>query len=92
MTDEEAEEKRRAELNAWWRREPLAWETREQGAARTHFEFSSRGDRVEGWLRSEGGGGARPLVVVLPGGEAGAADPLIATWAEHFSARGAAVC
>ncbi len=91
MSGEEAhDETRRAVLDAWWQREPLAFEIRDEGAARERFEFSSRGDRVEGWLQRPGPEEA-PLVLAIPGSRSGSADPVAAAWAKRWVAGGAAV-
>ncbi len=94
MSDDAAhhDETRRAVLDTWWEREPLGFETRDAGSACERFEFSSRGDRVEGWLRRAGGGtGAAPLIVAVSGSRAGSADPTVAGWAARWTAAGAAV-
>ncbi len=88
--DRVTERERRAQLDAWWDREPLAFEARDERDGFCRFEFSSRGDRVEGWLRSAPGQ-ARPLILLVPGSAAGAADPSATTWAHAWHARGAAV-
>ena len=90
MSAEHEAAKTRAHLDSWWQNEPLAFETRAAAGGGMRFEFSSRGDRVEGWYRAEGDD-ARPLILLIPGSAAGASDSHARAWAESWCARGAGV-
>ncbi len=77
-------------LDAFWAEEPLCFEWVGHGKRETRFEFSSRGDRVEGQLHARSGE-AGPLIVLIPGAREGAAAPFAVDCAEQWSAKGAAV-
>lgn len=78
-------------FTSWWEREPLAAVFRNGPGDEQRIEFSSRGDRVSGWLKTPSASGPPPLVVLGHGAGLSTSDPRLVALASAWCQRGAAV-